>query len=242
MLTPEACQFENTFKVGSYQVHPDGKISLTSLADLFQEIAWQHADASGFGRNLAEAQQAWILSRFDIRCIKLPAWGDLVHVHTAGQGVDKLFAFRGFLLTDPTGNPLAHAISSWVLMHTGTKKLSRPEAILPRALFDPNLKPDWQPEKIRIKGEEIKREKLSVRYSDLDLNKHVNNTSYIRWIENILKENAVEANRFLINYQAECHLGDELHISLYRDHGNFIVQGTAAGRQVFLASAGSSTG
>ncbi len=230
-------QFHKDFEVRSYQVDPDGKLSLTALSNLFQEIAWRHADSADFGRNLQEQHLSWIMARMDIKCENLPSWGDSIKVYTAGRGVDKLFAFREFLITDFQGAVLAQGMSSWVLMNLQTKRLLRPEKVLPAELFDPEEKPDWQPEKVKLEGELLKSEKLKVRYSDLDLNNHVNNTSYVRWVENILRENGCDTPRFLINYLAECVMGDELDIHLFSNDGDFVVQGMVEEKQVFLAKA-----
>lgn len=230
-------QFQKDFEVRSYQVDPDGKLSLTALSNLFQEIAWRHADSADFGRNLQEQNLSWILARIDIKCENLPSWGDSIKVYTAGRGVDKLFAFREFLITNSEGDILGQAMSSWVLMNVVTKRIFRPENALPPELFNPEEKPEWQPAKIRLRGRLLKSEKLKVRYSDLDLNNHVNNTSYVRWVENILRENGCHTLPFLINYLAECVMGDELDINLYQHQDHYIVQGIVEGKQVFLAEA-----
>ncbi|WP_425637453.1 acyl-[acyl-carrier-protein] thioesterase [Algoriphagus yeomjeoni] len=230
-------QFQKDFEVRSYQVDPEGKLSLTALSNLFQEIAWRHADSADFGRNLQDQNLSWILSRIEIKCENLPSWGDSIKVYTAGRGVDKLFAFREFLITNPSGDILAHAMSSWVLMNVVTKRIFRPENALPAELFDPKEKPAWQPEKIKLKGVLLKSEKLKVRHSDLDLNNHVNNTSYVQWVENVLRENGCHTLPFLINYLAECVLGDELDIHLYKQQNHYLVLGTIGDKQVFLAEA-----
>jgi medium-chain acyl-[acyl-carrier-protein] hydrolase len=228
-------QFSKEFEVGSYQVHPDGKLRMNSLADFFQEIAWCHADSDDFGRNLLEDNLSWVLSRFDIKAVNLPSWGETIRVFTAGRGVDKLFAFREFLITDLDGKPLAQAMSSWVLLNTVSKKLHRPEQVLPVALFDPYLKPDWQPERIRMSGKLQNEEEVKVKYSDLDLNNHVNNTVYIRWIEDFFKENNIDPSHLLINYLAECVLGDIVKIELFESDGKFQFQGKVLDKLVFLA-------
>jgi acyl-ACP thioesterase len=230
-------QYHKDFEVRSYEVDPDGKLSLTALSNLFQEIAWRHADSADFGRNLQEQHLAWIMARMDIKCENLPSWGDAIKVYTAGRGQDKLFAFREFLITDMEGKILARGMSSWVLMNVQTKRILRPEKVLPAELFDPEEKPEWQPEKVILGGELVKSEHLKVRYSDLDLNNHVNNTSYIRWVENILRENGFDTPFLLINYLTECVLGDELEIYLFKNGDDYIVQGKVADKQVFLAEA-----
>lgn len=230
-------QYSLPFRVGSFQVLPDGNISLTSLADLLQEIAWRHADSAEFGRSLGDLHLMWVLTRLDIRMLKSPKWGEEIHAFTAGRGADKLFAFREFLILDANQEVLVRAMSSWLLLNTETKRPQRVENALPAHLFDPNQKPDWQPEKIKIEGKEIYSELLKVRYSDLDLNDHVNNTSYVLWVENILRENNFVATQLLINYQAECVKGDEVKLRLWETESGRIVQGTVDEKLVLFASA-----
>lgn len=235
MTDQNSFQYSKEFEVGSFQVHPDGKLRLNSLADFFQEVAWRHADSADFGRNLMAENLSWVLSRFDIKATHLPTWGDSIRVFTAGRGVDKLFAFREFLVTDLQGKVLAEAMSSWVLLNTETKKLHRPESVLPVALFDPKLKPDWQPDRIRLSGKLEFEERKKVRYSDLDLNNHVNNTSYIRWVEDVIKSFGLASNNMSINYLAECLLGDEIQIELWRNENQVLVLGKVIEKAVFLA-------
>jgi len=230
-------QFEKDFEIGSFQVHPDGKIRLSCVADLFQETSWRHADSADFGRNLSEENKMWVLSRMDFQCFNQPSWGQKVKTYTAGRGVERLFAFREFLMTDENDQILVQCMTSYVLLNTESKRPIRPEVVLPVHLFNPLEQPEWQAAKVKVEGEFFATEQLKVRYSDLDLNYHVNNTSYIQWVENILKEKKIRKNKFLINFQAECLLGDLVDINLYQMEDHFIFQGLIGDKLVFLAEA-----
>ncbi|MDF2157345.1 acyl-ACP thioesterase domain-containing protein [Algoriphagus sp. CAU 1675] len=235
MSLPENFQYHKKFQIGSFQVDPSGKLRIRSLADILQEIAWEHADSGDFGRKLLENNQMWVLSRFEFRIQKMPLWGKHVEVYTGGRGVDKLFAFREFLVQDEDGNELARAMSSWLLVHTQTKRILRPEQVLPEELFDPTLKPRWQPEKINLEGVLIAQDSIKVRYSDLDLYNHVNNTSYIRWIEDMLGELGLDINYLNINYLGECMLGDEVNLSLFEATNHFYFKGEVGGKTMITA-------
>lgn len=233
MSLPEGFQFSKEFEVGSYQVNPDGTITWTSLADLFQEIAWKHADSADFGRNLVESRLMWALARMEIRIKRFPRWGDKVRIFTGGRGADKLFAFREFLVWDQNEQVLARGMSSWLLLNMETKRIQRPEGVLSPALFDPTKKPDWQPEKIGISGDLVASEVIKVRLSDLDLYNHVNNTSYIRWVENLLFDQGIKAEKVAINYLAECLEGDEVWLGLFKSESGFLLEGRVAEKTVF---------
>lgn len=235
MNSGESFHYQLDAQVGSFQVFPNGEIRFASIGDLFQEIAWKHADSGGFGISLMENNQMWALARLDIQTEKMPKWGDEVRLFTAGRGVNKLFAFREFLMLSDQDEVLVKGMSSWLLLDTVSKRPIRPSSVLPPELFDPNLITPWQPEKIKVEGSLISEQKIQVRFSDLDLNNHVNNTSYIRWAEDILMENGIEMKSLSINYLSEAHLQDLVYLSVYKSGRTFFVSGTTEGSPVFLA-------
>lgn len=237
MALPEDFQYTREFEIGSFQVRPDGAIRLNSLADLLQEIAWRHADSGDFGRNLLESQQMWVLSRLEIQVFDFPKWGDQVQIFTGGRGSEKLFAFREFMVWDAQKRVLVRAMSSWLLLNAQSKRILRPESVLPPALFDPAKKPAWQPSKIAVHGELIATEEIRVRYADLDLYDHVNNTAYIRWVENMLADQGIFPNRFSINYQAECLAGETVLLNLFGFQDEHFVEGRVGEKVVFSATA-----
>ncbi|GAA0881115.1 hypothetical protein GCM10009119_40850 [Algoriphagus jejuensis] len=235
MSLPENFQFSKTFEVGSFQVNPDGNIRLTSLADLFQEIAWAHADSAEFGRNLSGMSLMWALSRLDFNIIQFPKWGDSIRLFTGSTGADKLFAFRDFMVWDQQERVLIRGTSSWLLLNSTTKRIQKPVAVLPPALFDPSMKPERQPQKILAKGALVGSETIKVRFSDLDLNYHVNNTSYIRWVENMMAEINLFPSQLSINYLAECVGGNVVELSLFKEGARYFVEGRVGVKLVFIA-------
>jgi medium-chain acyl-[acyl-carrier-protein] hydrolase len=235
MTLPESFQFSKTFEVGSYQVKPDGNISLTSMADMFQEIAWAHADSADFGRNLSEMNLMWALARLEIEIKEFPNWGQKIQLFTGSKGADKLFAFRDFMIWDEDERVLARGMSSWLLLNSTTKRIQKPEAILPVALFDPTMKPDRQPPKLVAYGEVVASEDLRVRFSDLDLNYHVNNTSYIRWVENILADQEIYPSSLAINFVAECHKDDLVSLKVFQGSRGGFIEGRVFEKLVFTA-------
>lgn len=235
MRLPEDFQFQKSFEVGSYQVHPSGHIGLCSLADLFQEIAWKHADSEDFGRTLLEEKQMWVLSRFEIQVSQFPSWGDQISLFTGGRGAARAFAFREFMVWNEREEVLARAMSSWLLVHTETKRILKPELVLPPQLFDPSKAPSWQPEKLQAIGQILATRELVVQYSDLDVYHHVNNTSYIRWVENLLAEKSLFPHNISINYLAECKEGETIFLTVSGEGGERFVEGRVGQKSVFLA-------
>lgn len=235
MSLPENFQFEKSFEVGAFQVHPNGNLSLYALADLFQEIAWKHADYQGFGRNLLEQQLMWALSRLEIKVSQFPRWGDSLRIFTGGRGQAGAFAFREFLVWDQHEGVVARAMSSWLLVHIEKKRILKPESVLPSSLFDPQAAPAWQPAKLEASGPMLASKLIQVQYSDLDLYNHVNHTSYIRWVENIAADRGLFPSQIAVNYLAECKADDQVDLSLLGSDSSPFIQGKVADKLVFEA-------
>ncbi|MDA0315263.1 MAG: thioesterase [Bacteroidetes bacterium] len=235
MSLPENFQFEKVFEVGAFQVHPHGALRLCSMGDFFQEIAWQHADSEGFGRSLLEQQLMWALSRIEIKVSQFPRWGGRLRIFTAGRGQAGVFAFREFLVLNEREEVLARAMSSWLLVHLEKKRILKPESVLPSAIFNTLDSPSWQPRRLEASGPIVDTSLILVQHSDLDLYNHVNNTSYIRWVENRVAVHGLFPSQIAINYLAECKAGDEVSLTLLGAISSPFLQGRVQGKLVFEA-------
>lgn len=232
---PVPFQFDKEFEVLSFQIDPSGKLRWAALADMLQEVAWKHADSRDFGQKLFDLGFMWVLSRFDILVHQMPSWGDIIKIETAGRGINKLFALREFRVTDYDGNVLANAMSAWLLLDIEKKRPQRPEKVLPSELFQPNLEENILPEKANAPENPLFGRIFHVNFSDLDMNNHVNNVSYIRWVEDFCMKNNFPFNRLLINYQSEALLGENIEIQYEQDLNKFAISGINNGRVVFTS-------
>lgn len=235
MNLPENFQYEKFFEVGAFQVHPNGNLSLCSLADLLQEIAWRHADSQGFGRNLLEQQLMWALSRIEIKVNQFPRWGDSLRIFTGGRGQAGAFAFREFMVWNQQEEVVARATSSWLLVHIEKKRILKPESVLPSSLFNPQAAPSWQPIKLETSGPELESKLIQVQHSDLDLYNHVNHTSYIRWVENIAADRGLFPTSIAVNYLSECKAGDQVQLTVLGTEFSPFIQGRVEGKLVVEA-------
>lgn len=228
-------QFEKKFEVLSFQIDPEGRLRMSALADLMQEVAWKHADSRDFGKALFDQGYIWVLSRFEIKVHKMPSWGDEIIVKTAGRGIDKLFALREFLVVSATGEVLAEAISAWLLLEIKSKRPQRPGNVLPPELFSYIDGSQLMPNKIPLPEKPVFGDLIKVRPFDLDMNNHVNNVSYIRWVEDFCLVHKTNIEHILINYLAEVMLNQEIEICYQVEDDSTILIGKNQDKQVFLA-------
>lgn len=205
-------RFESTFPVASYEVGADGALSLFALFNRFQDLAGLHAAHLGVGYDSLQAQSlAWHLSRIRIEIDALPHWSGTVHLATWPKGVERLFALRDFTLADERGDVMLRATSAWLLVDILRKRPARIDRLEVDLAFDDA--PDAiaaRPEKLDAVDGLTPVFEHVVRPSDIDVNRHVNNAQYVKWISDCLDDAPSRISSLAIDYLEECRLGDAI--------------------------------
>ncbi|MHC4534292.1 MAG: acyl-[acyl-carrier-protein] thioesterase [Planctomycetota bacterium] len=173
---------EERFTVKSYQCRPDGNIKTACLMQYLQEAAALHAEQLGFGvDSLNTINSYWVLSNLRIEINMLPKWNDEIKVKTWPSGYNRVIATREFVAKDQNDCELFRAGSQWMVLDKGRnrpKNLFRLDLSLPKtgekALSEKLVRLEPQDDYSQV-------DRITVPYSSIDLNGHVNNTEYIRW-------------------------------------------------------------
>jgi len=72
---------------------------------------------------------------------------------------------------------------------------------------------EQKPEKIKVDIDLMENEQRKVFYSDIDVNRHVNNATYVRWIlDSWFSDNNEAIAEFEINFLSELKLNDEFAV------------------------------
>jgi acyl-ACP thioesterase len=213
-----AQKFEKRYRIHVYETRPDGKLSLFSLFNYMQDIAADHAEELGYGRDdLLKHNSIWVLSRLYTEIIKWPEWEENLLLRTWPNGTDKLFALRNYEICYPDGDILVNASSSWLIIDHKTKKIQRPQYF-----FKDRILPE--PEEFAVRNatkletfveQDETNHCFRIKTSDLDINLHTNNAVYLRWISDsydlgfLMKNEPVSVE---INYLAESKYNEEIVI------------------------------
>jgi acyl-ACP thioesterase len=216
------------FKIKSYQSDQNGKLTLYSLFQLLQECAWDNARLNNFGYEYLESKNAfWVLSRVLVEIKEYPEWKDEIEIKTWPKSADGFFAIRDFQISK-NGEIIGNATSYWLILDKDSKRPKRlddfnfiHENFLKETAIDKKL------EKITIKSETSEVDKRKVYASDLDVNKHVNNATYVRWIvDSYFSQSFKSISEFEINFISELLLNDEfvVHISEDNENMSFILK------------------
>lgn len=221
--------YEKEYFVHVYDTGPDGHLSLFAFFNYLQDIASEHANKMGFGRDdLMKGNWIWVLSRIYAEFTHWPVWEDRLRVKTWHRGTDRLFGLRDFIITRDDGAAIAAATSSWAVIDVNTRKIQRPDAILAES-FAGGLAQNALPrnagkvEPAAADGSVSATHK--VRISDIDINLHTNNAKYLQWATDSYNLDFVMTHQprsVELNFLAESKIGDEIHIRTSRDPQNHL--------------------
>ena len=215
-------------KIGTYQFvaepfHVDftGHLTMGVLGNHLLNCAGFHATERGFGiATLNEDNYTWVLSRLAIELDEMPFQYEPFSIQTWVENVYRLFTDRNFAIIDKDGRKIGYARSVWAMISLNTRKpadlLILHEGSITDYVCD-ELCPIEKPSRIKVEAKSPSAV-LQAKYSDIDINGHVNS---IRYIEHILDLFPIEMyrkkriTRFEMAYVAESYYGDEL--SFYLD-------------------------
>lgn len=210
-------------KVGKYSFvsepfHVDftGRLTMGVLGNHLLNCAGFHAAERGFGiAELNENHYTWVLSRLAIELNNLPKQYDEFSIETWVENVYRLFTDRNFAILDKEGKPIGYARSVWAMISMETRKpadlLTLHGGSITEYVCDKEC-PISKPGRIKVTTDKPVEE-YRTRYSDIDINGHVNSIKYIEHILDLFPMETFREkriHRFEMAYVAESYYGDTL--------------------------------
>ncbi|XP_039066217.1 palmitoyl-acyl carrier protein thioesterase, chloroplastic-like [Hibiscus syriacus] len=221
-IVQDGLVFRQNFAIRSYEIGADRTASIETLMNHLQETAINHCKSAGllgegFGATpeMCKKNLIWVVTRMQVVFDRYPTWGDVVQVDTWVSASGKNDMRRDWLVSDSkTGETLTRVTSVWVMMNKVTRRLSKiPEEV--RGEIEPffmNSGPVVAEDsrklvKLDESTAEYVRKGLTPRWSDLDVNQHVNNVKYIGWILESAPLAVLESQELCsmtLEYRREC--------------------------------------
>jgi medium-chain acyl-[acyl-carrier-protein] hydrolase len=178
-------------------VDRDGVLLLPGVFKYLQEAAIKHADQFDTGtRAMVTRGESWVANRMAATIYRYPRYEEPVRVVTWSSGIRSFKGFRDFRVF--CGDELVVAASSlWLYVNLHTKALVRvPDEIAgrfpsgPGKVFFPEL------DKLKLAPPHagpVQPCPVTVRYSDVDGNGHVNHTAYLDLLQTALAKRGFPA-------------------------------------------------
>lgn len=171
--------------------------------------------------SLLEKDLGWFLIRYRIEFDDYPVGVESVKVLTECRGINRMTTYRDFEVYDLKSNKrLLRALTSWFLVDLKTKSIANILNACPDFISFSKREDDLSLQKIHFIEEPNNAKLFHVRYDDLDMNGHVNNTVYITWAMEALDFD-FRANHKLksldIYFKHEVKYGDDILSSVKVD-------------------------
>ena len=134
---------------------------------------------------LEDYNLVWIITDYDIEVVRLPRFAEEITIETEALSYNRLFCYRRFTIYDESGQELIHMMATFVLMDRDSRKVHavEPEIVAPyQSEFNKKL---IRGPKYESLNEPISKD-YHVRFYDLDMNGHVNNSKYLDWIFEVM--------------------------------------------------------
>ncbi len=175
-------QYTKTYHIRPNESDRFNELKVVGLIDLLQDMAWEHASRLTLSiSNLMDRGMTWVLSRYHIQYLKPVLQGEEVSIKTWPVGIHRLYAVRDFEVRNATNEVVAVATSGWLVLSYPELRPLKPNALLKNVITAPErgVEDDFPP--LPKIGEANVEATFPVRWHDLDLNNHVNNSVYPRW-------------------------------------------------------------
>ncbi len=212
------------------------EILLNNLVGYMQEAADISASEMGLDALILNKNNwCWLIIATKIKIIRLPRWRENIEIRTWSRGINRVFWEREYEILSSDGEVLCEATSNWIIADWSTHHPvipSREEffkdnyVMSERRLFREDL--------LRLRAPKSEPQDLApviVKYADfseLDRNRHVNNSRYLAWFEDAIHKcgyNIQSLKEFTIEYQTEIKEGSKVSIYLIKEDNLLTVIG-----------------
>lgn len=227
--------YEQDFTVDSREVDLTGCARPSAVLGYLQEaatIAALKLHVSG-PETLEKYHCFWMIARMWVRLDEPLRWNERFTVRTWHRGGRGASTYRDFdLLRD--GRPIGEAVSMWVLADADTYKLLNLSRLEEFQNTDGGaLCKERKLHRLRLPQPMTGREERPMRYSDTDINAHVNNSRYADFACDALHLERLLTGRFVhefqIGYLNQCRAGETVLLETACQEEIHYVRGSGSG-------------
>lgn len=205
-------RFEKEYEVHYYEVEYRLNCTITSIMDYFCDIGGKQSEELGVGiEHLTERNLAWVFYKYNIKVHRYPKYGEKIRISTIASGFKKFYASRSYEILDENNEKIVEGQGVFLLIDLERRRAVRiPEEYYITYGIDRDVENQIDISKLEKMSEPMHLNEFKVRYSDIDSNKHVNNSKYVEWaIESIPLEIVLnyEMKDLSIIFTKECSYG-----------------------------------
>ena len=207
--------YSKTFEITPTMTDCFDRLKSSALLRCLQEVAGDHSALLGTDRaQLIQRGLFWAVLRHRVQISRLPRAGEQIRVETWPMPTTRTAYPRSTIAYDQEGNETFRCISLWVLMDENTRAM-----VLP-GKSGVEVNGMLRGCELAVPGSMIPRDMQemttrTVRYTDLDVNGHMNNCRYLDWVDDLLPASFHQHHRireFSLCYLSEIREAETLDL------------------------------
>ena len=213
--------WKDRYNIKVYEADAKGRANIAALANFFQNSAWNHYNAveEAMGR-LLPPDCMWLMTRLEMQINSIPKWAEDIYVETWSRSIEKITAYRDYIIWDNEGKEVAKGTATWAVVDIEKRKIQKLEELSVKWPSNSGKSAlGKSADKVQRLNDHVAGKFFAVKYSDLDMNRHVNNVKYIEWIMDGYTMDFIESKeicKFEINFIDETNYGDDVAVNAER--------------------------
>lgn len=225
--------YEKKILIRSEQVDMTRKLRISELFRIMEEASIAHTEELGCTRHKTlDRGLLWVIARQSAEIAELPDYDDEIIVRSWQCEMIQMFFPRIYEIYKE-GRCIIKGYAFWTLIDEATREMIMPEDYDISIPSRPDSEEFYLPAVVIPKGVEPSvSHDLRVRFSQVDINGHMNNTRYFDIIDDALLadpddvQKASAPKSILANYVSELRLGDCFTLNEYSSENEKIFEGT----------------
>ncbi len=219
--------YEQKFKIRSYEIGLDQKVTVDAYVKIIQEASTQHAIALNLSFwDLTSENLSWVLLKKDFVFYKFPAQNEEITVVTYPAKINAFFALRDYKVYDANHNLITSAASKWSLINTEKRKIARiPKRIQEIKISQVDVlgEPDFKLQKL----EDYQYcKQFEIQSFDLDWNGHLNNGELVKYVINTCNIYCqdLKIDQLQIDFKSEVKVNEIIEVKLAKQNNWILCQ------------------
>ncbi|MBQ3291259.1 MAG: hypothetical protein IJH43_02630 [Mogibacterium sp.] len=225
--------YEKKILIRSEQVDMSRRLRISELFRIMEEASIAHTEELGCTRHKTlDRGLLWVIARQSAEISELPYYDDEIVIRSWQGNMLQMFFPRIYEIYKE-GRCIIRGYAFWTLIDEESRDLVMPEDYDISIPSRPDSEEFYLQAVVIPKGAEpVMSRDLRVRFSQVDINGHMNNTRYFDIIDDVTKEDPAKAAQetvpksILANYVSELTLGENFTLNEYSSGNDRIFEGT----------------
>ncbi|WP_242258836.1 acyl-ACP thioesterase domain-containing protein [Streptococcus thoraltensis] len=207
-------RYRTSYEIPFYETDVNHCAKLPHLLAVALQVSGMQSAELGMSDQyvLATYGLVWVITDYDISIERLPKFAEKITIETEAKSYNKLFCYRDFDILGQDGQKIMTIATTFVLIDFKTRKVAPVPADLIDVYDSEFIKKIKRGPKYPLLENADKKD-YHVRYFDLDMNGHVNNSKYFDWIYDVMPIDFLKGHypkHIALKYVKEIHYGHDI--------------------------------